>query len=229
MKDSASSINCGLSDNIVAYMYGELPSPEVSAFESHLADCQTCIDEFAEVSASRYEVYEWRKLEFDPMKTPVISIPYETVSVLDRIRGLWTFSPKLAFGSTALAAAAVLLAFILGPQLLSEKNVAVIDKPNVILPAIPELVPEVAEVKPLIVKGNEEARVSAPEPAKVVPVKASIGRPSNPKPPAVKQIQAQRTIPVRDQPRALPYLNDFPEDIDESLRLAEVFNDIDTE
>lgn len=227
MKDSASSINCGLSEHIVAYMYGEVPSSEVQAFETHLADCQTCIDEFAELSASRYEVYEWRKLEFDQLESPQISIPYETVSILDRIRVIWAFSPKWAFGGTALTAAAILIAFVLGSQFLGKNELSAVEEPKVIVPAAPEPLHEVIAGKPLIEKQHNDLGALRPQPAKTIAVKVSTERPSRPRP--AKPSRAQRTVPVRQRPGVVPQLNDFPEEIDESLRLAELFDDIETE
>ena len=67
---------CEFSSEIVEYIYGELAPANRERFETHLADCTACIDEFAAVSNSRYSVYEWRKIEFEPLETPVFEIPF---------------------------------------------------------------------------------------------------------------------------------------------------------
>src|SRR4051812_32541432 len=68
---------CEFSSEIVGYMYDELTPAKRDSFESHFADCTACIDEFAGVSHSRYSVYEWRKIEFAPLETPIFDIPYK--------------------------------------------------------------------------------------------------------------------------------------------------------
>ena len=67
---------CKFHADIVPYMYGEMSAAESSAFETHLIDCGVCTDEFAAVSNARYEVYDWKKTEFEPLATPVFTIPY---------------------------------------------------------------------------------------------------------------------------------------------------------
>ena len=52
------NVNCKYANEIVPYMYGELASSATAEFESHLLECQLCTDEFAELSAARYEVYD---------------------------------------------------------------------------------------------------------------------------------------------------------------------------
>src|SRR4051794_5572836 len=83
---------CKLSGAMVSYMYGELSSNEGLVFEQHLLECSECTDEFAAISSSRYEVYDWKKLEFDPLETPSFYIPFHEVAMkeswADKIRNV---------------------------------------------------------------------------------------------------------------------------------------------
>jgi len=57
-------------------MYGEMPVVERRGFESHLSDCHVCTDEFASVSLARFEVFDWKRVEFDVLATPTFVVPY---------------------------------------------------------------------------------------------------------------------------------------------------------
>ena len=105
-------LNCKYSNGIVPYMYGELGSSAATEFESHLLDCESCTDEFAALSAARYEVYDWKKLEFDPLVTPSIVIPFDeavTVSWIEKLRATfagWAM-PAATFAGIAIIVAAI--------------------------------------------------------------------------------------------------------------------------
>src|SRR5881275_1304390 len=85
---------CPLNHEIVSYIYGELGGGIELEFETNLADCIACTDEFAAVSNARFSVYEWQKEEFAHLPTPAIVIPYasigaeagEAVSVIAAVR-----------------------------------------------------------------------------------------------------------------------------------------------
>jgi len=98
---------CPNSDTVVSYLYDELTIDAKLKFEDHLADCSYCIDEFAAVSMSRFEVFDWQLVEFADMPTPAFYIPHET----DRLADLWnsvvnwismTKGPVAAFASVVL-------------------------------------------------------------------------------------------------------------------------------
>src|SRR2546423_717348 len=112
------SNTCEFSSEIVSYMYDELVRAKRDRFETHLADCTSCIDEFAEVSNSRYSVYEWRKVEFDPLETPEFAISYAEKPREVAVRAtswLEAFSGIFAIGRTPMfASAAAVLVIVLG-------------------------------------------------------------------------------------------------------------------
>lgn len=105
---------CPFSDEIVSYMYGEMPDGAQLKFEHHLAACQVCTDDFAAVSLARFETYDWKRVEFDPLETPQIVIPYreKTVSLGERV------SAWLSWVTVVPAAAAIVLSVGVGYFLL---------------------------------------------------------------------------------------------------------------
>ncbi|CAN5333935.1 hypothetical protein BH20ACI2_BH20ACI2_17040 [soil metagenome] len=76
MLNNGNKDGCGRSDEIVAYIYKEIEADKSIGFETHLAGCESCTDEFAAVSDARFSVFEWHKEEFSPLPTPEFSIPY---------------------------------------------------------------------------------------------------------------------------------------------------------
>jgi hypothetical protein len=84
---------CPFSDEIVSYMYGEMPDGAQLEFEQHLVACQVCTDDFAAVSVARFEAYDWKRIEFDALETPRIVIPYpeHTISLGERVSGWLTW------------------------------------------------------------------------------------------------------------------------------------------
>lgn len=67
---------CSREEDIVAYLYDELDRAGRTDFETHLAACSVCTDEFASISDARFAVYEWHREEFAGLETPRITIPY---------------------------------------------------------------------------------------------------------------------------------------------------------
>src|SRR5688500_9488747 len=121
MNDAKSA--CKYSTDILPYMYGEMSGSARFAFESHLLDCGMCTDEFAEISAARFEVYEWKKLAFDPLTTPRFEIPYEHQAVaqsswIDAVRASFAWG----WAAPAFAAGALVLVSLFAASLiLSDK------------------------------------------------------------------------------------------------------------
>ena len=116
MKDRNHSSRCEFVEDIVAYMYGEMPAKEQDVFEAHIAECQTCIDEFAVVSDARFSVYEWQRSEFAPLETPTIRVPIEKASAAGT-SWLQKFG-NILFPVPAFAALGIIAALALGFILL---------------------------------------------------------------------------------------------------------------
>ena len=227
---------CKFSADIVPYLYGELSDRNSYAFESHLVNCGTCTDEFAEVSAARYEVYEWKKLAFDPLPTPRFEIAAAEViaseSWFDRLRDAFRagwVAPAFALGGlmiiSLLAASFILSSSNGGPNIAA--NIAEVNASEE--PVLTALPPTTLDPLPTVDKRPKEnntprslrVRVATPDRTDlrqpVRPIKAA-----HPQPIEVKSESAQnkKASPLR--------LNGFTDDEDTSLRLAELLDDIET-
>jgi hypothetical protein len=104
---------CGFNGDLVPYMYGELAGETQTLFESHLLTCVDCTDEFAELADARFSVYQWHKLEFVPLASPVISIPYDRAEAAV-VRGGLLNSFRELFAIRTPAMAISILAVVIG-------------------------------------------------------------------------------------------------------------------
>jgi hypothetical protein len=203
---------CKYSTDILAYMYGELSDRSRSSFESHLLDCGKCTDEFAEISATRYEVYEWKKLEFDPLVTPLFEIPYEGEVA---VSPAWHERLRSAFASSwavpGFAAGALVIASLLAVSfsLLNDEG--------------PEIATQSTNVTPAVNTSS-----STPSPPAQQSSPSSAAEPPKPEGSAIRVSAEARAESVRNTRVVPPRLNDFADDEDTSLRLAQLLDDIET-
>lgn len=221
---------CAHGGDMLGYLYSEISTAERAAFELHLADCGTCIDDFAELSQSRYPVYEWKQIDFDPLETPQIVISYdktETASMIARMWDLLAFGRGFGFVG---AAAVVLVAMMAGYLLLGRSDVA-----SDLAAAEPQSSPEKLAIIPTPSKLSEERAVDVPDAVEPVPVKKQVesGR-SQPVKPSARQVpktanpsRPEQTV-RRNEPIPVPVLSTAEDLEDDSLRLADLFEDIDT-
>jgi hypothetical protein len=231
MQKLNNKINCGSGDSIVGYIYNELPSADRLAFEDHLLDCTACTDEFAAIADSRYAVYEWQKLEFEPMPTPRFAIPYaETkVSWFDSIKSVFATGPRLATaGAVGLLIVAVGFAAIFmssGPtEVVSIGDVEVTDTfPKPAAPTAGNTAVEVSALtEPDVTEKQGEVKPEYVPVTKRAP-KVEQKRKSS----TVRRNARLQNIGNETQAKA-PRLNDFEDLSDDSLRLSDLVADIDT-
>lgn len=220
---------CKLSADIVPYMYGELSSAEASVFESHLLECVDCTDEFAAVSNARYEVYDWKKTVFEPLPTPVFTIPYGEVvagiSWFDKVRAAFSQSWAVPAGAVAGIAIVSVSAWIFYFSGDTGSNVAWVNTNSRPVPAT-----TAHETKePAVVVNDEVEQPAAGVMRQVRAVSGGSGRKRaarSERTVAVPRAVEARTTSTANRPA--PTLNDFAEDEDMSLRLAQLFEDIET-
>lgn len=219
---------CPFTDEIVSYMYGEIDGVEREVFETHLADCSTCTDDFAAISNSRFSVFEWRKEEFDQLTTPSFVIPELAKSKLATHSEAGWFAglrALLSFARSPIAVAAALLVCLgVGLVMLayfrsSESLIA--DKIDVSF--VKNTEPEnrnrdIVDAKPPTNQPNEPTRISTSKKSnsvyKTVPA-TEIKRFVNNSPKRNLSPQAKK-----------PVLNDFNEETDKSLRLSDLFDEV---
>ena len=230
MKDPNDNNLCSNGGDLLAYLYDEMRAADRETFELHLADCVSCIDEFAEISQGRYPVYEWKALEFDPMPTPRFVVPVEevTAGLFDKLRTAFTANRGLAFGS---AAATILVAIFAAYAVYIQNG-----SENVVAVAQPE--PVASPVKK-VVAPQPEPELKSPirdDPAKSLAVKPEATTKTGeivkvsvrkPKPNEQAGVSESKPSPVpQRQIRSIPVLSVAEDDEDDSLRLADLFEDI---
>ena len=241
MRNGKDTDSCLYGEELVTYIYGELPTAEHNAFESHLLNCSSCTAEFADISMSRLGVFEWHRDEFVPLATPHFAIPYEKTAVavatthswLDAFRGL--FSPaRFAMAGGTFAILAVAFTTIYVATSSTGSNVAGGETEMVTpvaVPAQPELVAGKNSEKTDEENVDETTNASNDRPQrvsntqfstspKVVRVK-SVKKPAN----RVTQSQTAQKTPVTSN---APRLGTYVEPEDTSLRLADLVADIGT-
>jgi hypothetical protein len=215
---------CPFSDEIVSYMYGEMPDGAQLKFERHLSACQVCTDDFAAVSLARFEAYDWKRVDFDPLETPRIVIPYpeKAVSFGERI------SAWVSWVTIVPAAAVVVIclgiAFTVSRNSRGQVNAPVASVPQT---GQPSSAPQNPGTRAPIV---DPVNVGASNP-KAVPVVVK-KKPSIP-----KTLYARRVVPglklandlavnfTSDQVKRAPRLGMNDPEEDRSLRLADLFDE----
>jgi anti-sigma factor RsiW len=218
--------NCNSGAAMVGYIYGELNAADRVVFEDHLLDCTACTDEFASVAESRYAVYEWQKLEFEPLETPRFVIPYAepSVSWLDAIKGMFATGPRLA---TAGAFGLLIVAVGFAAIFISSGTTDVVSTPDIqVIDTFPESVAKSDESLPETVPGSVEPEERVSPVVAVADTAPKVEK--RPKPLNLRRT-ARRPQNIRNETQAkAPRLNDFEDLSDDSLRLADLVADIDT-
>jgi hypothetical protein len=231
---------------MLAYMYDELSAGARDAFERHLPDCVLCTDEFAALADTRYSVYEWHKLEFVPMETPAIAIPYRdaekagTYGWMASLRGTFDLSSGWA-ASGAFAAVAVTLGVLYFVQFggITSKDVAGLTIPPVedanlaeVSNALPEGFDPSGSVAGVTVAAGDGVDEPDQAESEATPVRTSVRstRPNRNK--GRSSRGAARSSPavvtVNAVEEQAPRLNEFDDLSDDSLRLADLVADLDT-
>lgn len=213
---------CTHGGDMLAYLYDEMTPADRERFDLHLSDCGTCIDDFAELSQSRYPVYEWKQTEFDPLSTPQVVIPYReaTASWFDKFRAALAFTPRFALGGAAgliLAGVVTAYVFLSGSPV---NDLAQKAKPSpspsrtaAVLPPARPSDPEASETT----TAQTSKRPSAPQPAKVN---------TRSKSPAKMVKSDVKPTPKKND--TVPVYSTVEDEQDDSLRLSDIFAELDT-
>ena len=229
MKDLKDNNICSNGGELLGYLYEEMPAADREIFELHLGDCGTCIDDFADISQARYPVFEWKTLEFDPMRTPRFVMPVEPASIgfFDRWRAAFAMHREFAFGGAAAAVLVVVLAgYAFYLQNGTEADVAVVEPVPIasqVQKVISAVTPEanssrtdgVAEPNAI----TQKSTTKRPAPAKA---SASKMKPTEP----VRNLEVKVPVLPRKQVRPIPVFSIAEDDEDETLRLADMFDEI---
>jgi hypothetical protein len=219
---------CFSGEDLLTYLYRETGSDMIREIEHHFEACSECVDAFAELSFSRYSVYEWQQLEFAPLETPKFIIPTTRapgtlVSYFNGLKGIFALGPRFAVAAAALALMTtfgIYLAVTPGPELAT----AEINSDPV--PEVRSTVPPVTLESPDV---NETVTKLA-EPQVIREDSSLDGRTrSQHRPQASRPKRQLNSLTATATPTpAPPRLNDFQELSDDGLRLADLVADLDT-
>jgi hypothetical protein len=241
--------SCGFAGDIVSYLYDEIDTAEKAKFETHLANCATCGVELAAFSNVRTSVTDWREADFGWLPAPDIFIPYERVeeprmaaaqtrgTILTDLKRLFSFTPWppafAAFGALAIFVGLAVFAV----SYVSKPGDDLADNSKKSQPAAAPT----ADPKPA---PTGEVAVTTPQPKGADTV---VSPEKNPAPTAVKVSTTTNTPrsgnassnkdPGNNKPanknsstekKQAPNLNNYTEEEDKTLRLADLFEEIDT-
>lgn len=119
---------CKQFETAMDYVYAELSHVNAKRFQLHLADCDECTEVVRSSHLVRTAVMTWRKEDFDHLPTPSINISYEDPRPVELSNGLgWfsnifgTFNLRLACGLIAAALIAI-VAFVYFDGISEDKN-----------------------------------------------------------------------------------------------------------
>lgn len=232
---------CDRIAEIVPYIYGESSPAERYDFEAHLPECVPCTDELAAIAEARFAVYEWNREEFSSIPTPAFVIPYENTPLigesfaikLTKIFGLPRFP---AWGSAAAAFGALVLFIGIGTIVFygsrsGNNEIAANNNKNV---SSNVSIPSAIDAPPV----NEpetatEPAVRSARPDRAVSVKVSSARNAHGSVNAPRRItdrpnSTQAKVNDRRDPRSVPTLSGVDDDVDDSLRLSDLFAEVDS-
>ncbi len=229
MENNGNKYNCGRSDDILAYIYNEIESSERRNFETHLAGCTNCTDEFAAVSDARFSVFEWHKEEFAHLPTPEISIPYAVKAEAPRF---WAaIGERIRYAGWLVPAAAAIV-FCVGigfvTLILLRSNEADVARVEVKRP-----LSEAGGVD----RGTETPTViSEVDKTDVPDAGTTQGVSGNKIVPSVERVVVRRVLEKSKKPRTirtpsptmgrLPVLSNYEENEDRSLRLSDLLDEV---
>ncbi|HEV7645308.1 MAG TPA: zf-HC2 domain-containing protein [Pyrinomonadaceae bacterium] len=250
MNNNGHNNSCDLSETLVSYLYGETSAAESDKFKSHLAHCVACTEELAGFGVMRSSLAEWKQEEFAGVTAPVIELPVRDMPVvltdepasswLDGLRAFLT--PKIAL--TAAGFAAVLICLGLAFAFMTSQNP--VDKGLVADNSRKEKIETAPKTADAALPAQTEntvnvAAITAIDQPKKNDVKV-ITEPHEKAPKAVREYsnyQPKNNVAVTNKHQDAPKTNkqdvktlntDIYEDTeDDSLRLADLFAEADTE
>ncbi len=239
--------DCGFSEQLVSYLYNEINGAEKLNFETHLRSCAICTDEFATFSGVQYSINDWKLQDFSTLETPVFEISPKISrfvktqelsenkgSWLPGLRRLFSLSPRswsLAAASFAILTVCVVIVLLAvnykkaneysqnnAPKIIASPTT---EQTKVISPTeTPESQP-----KSVVQSKNPSIIIAKPEPKnnRLVKVNDSVRQPKK-----VENADIHKINPPKVNNQSKPSKFVIEDDDDNSLRLAELFDEIDT-
>ncbi|HMS42538.1 MAG TPA: zf-HC2 domain-containing protein [Pyrinomonadaceae bacterium] len=242
--------SCAFGEQIVSYIYDEASAKERDKFEKHLINCLSCADEIAGFGLVRSSINEWRKEEFLVLESPALKIPElqkanlvqsEKSSWLNELRNIFSYSPAWTAGFAALIVCVGLIWLVSGS---SKENVAS-NSTQEITPVTPinvnqdkESIVPPKEEKAVVMPKEEDSKIAPqsvrtvekkPVAPKQTPVRASNIAPKSVTPKINNAMAVNKNNRTNNiQRQKAPTLSEVDGDEDNSLRLSELFDEIDS-
>lgn len=248
MLNNNNNSSCMFAEEIVSYLYNETTVKEKLAFEAHLKNCLMCADEFAGFGFVRSSLTEWRNdevfaLEMPRLENPAIKSSAPVVSTtsgswLDNLRELLAWFPARKTAAVAFAAViiVVLTMFFINStnnneiasntdqnpakdsMLKSDKAKEEVSAKSETAPQNPDNEKEKSKVTETVSK--DSAPKNSPQKRKLNVAKTNETIAEN----SVNKEKKNNNI----QKQEVPTLTGIGEEEDKSLRLADLFDEIDT-
>lgn len=247
--------SCRFAEQLIDYLYGESARAEEARIEAHLKTCRSCADEIKAFQTVRSSVLEWRAEEFETLIQPKIdrativgvAPTVETNESATRFGGwrqIFSFNPAFAAAAVAILIVCAGVVFF-ALNFSGNQEVAEIgDVKNAVAPI----------AAPTAENSNrQETRIAddkKPTEKAVAPVQSPLNAPAErerriePPKTAVKVSDGAKVETVNRRPKdageankksapvkkqRVPNLNDAAEDEDdETIRLADLFAELDT-
>ena len=234
------SSECGFGGELAGYLYDEIDPVERKAVDEHLTACDSCVQELAEISVARSSVQNWYFDEFANLQTPNIVFDQE-VARPEPASSLWAAWRNLRLSIPALAMGITLIVFgivfFFNPSATGFEraaNVAPLSAPVADVSEKAAADSTTSEVAPKADDG-ERARFKEkggqPDVMAVTAARAAksaanvMRRPTQP--PAAKRVRLPSDRSVAKEKQAVPNLSGYEEMEDNTLRLDDIFSEID--
>ena len=250
--------SCAFNEQLVSYLYGEYDGAEKVKFETHLKDCSNCADELASLGFVRSSISDWKAAEFSSLATPDFDISFieaaetdssRTHNWFDEFKKIFTFNPQLAAAAFAGLIVCVGIALFAlnfsGNRSEVAQNIDNTNSTKTSVSPIVEIKPKSEEAKVTTTKEEKTSAItktadlpkttaareqpSATTDKTVVKVSSDAPKNNSETPvrsPKMANNEVKKPSPV--QKRKVPNLNNLEEDEDETIRLADLFAELDT-
>ena len=250
MLNNNNNHNCTFAESIVSYLYNETGAKEKLAFEAHLKNCLMCADELAAFGYVRTSLAEWKEaevfaLEMPRLENPAIQTTAPVISTtsgswLDNLRELLAWFPAWKTVSVAFA---VLIVFVLAVFLVNSPDKTEVaankdqnpSKESTESNKVQEQLYSETKTPPQkAVEENEKPKVSETAVIKDSAPKSNGAQKQKPIAPKTNETVAGNVVNRNEkknkniEKRELPRLSGTDEEEDKSLRLADLFDEIDT-
>ncbi len=226
--------SCSSSEESVAYLYDELSAEARTSFETHLAECDKCTGEFADLSFARLNVYEWHRDEFAEMATPRIVVPYAGAAKISWVDSVRAFFASPGQWAAAGSFAVIAVAFGVWMVLPTGTEVASVSVPQ---PGFSTEKPVSANIEEpraanvvAVDKGSTDSEGQHPADEAVENRAIKTTPPKVVKAPATRAVKTSRNElkAVQATQKTAPRLNDFEDEDDNTLRLGDLLAEVDS-